>query len=661
VPLTVLTGSGEWITSAARLPDASWDGRQNGGGDLRIDFSVPGMAVAEVVVVTEAPDVREVQDVDARVADMTQRLGPFPGPGPGMSYLFDNLMENGIDELNVKLYRAVGLTSVQTYVTWETCERAGEGEWDWSEWDRVVDLLRANDLKWIPFLICGPAYSLPDWFRAHPDHIPCRSLERGEDSKIASLWNPNMPRWVDRFLAAFAARYGESGVLESVNLGIQGDYGEAIYAVHGGWTQIIPGPYPSHLGFWCDDPYALADYRAHLTARYRDISLLNRAWGTAYPAFADVDFPGRKDDLAEFRATLEADPGPQHRQWLDFVTWYRQAMTDFADWWLGRARFHFPESELYLCTGGHGAPEHGSVFSEQCRVAAKHAAGVRITNEGSYYHGNYFLTRLVATAGLHYGSPFGFEPAALVTPQGVVARIFNATTSGAVQMTDKNVNILKDAEILRSLARNQSCLFRVQAPVVPVAVWYPITDLTFRDDLSFRHPAQRFRTLTDAAYADSGLVLAGALDACRVLVVLYGQYFEPAETRKLVRWVENGGVLLVLGTDALRTVAGDDLPERELFGDTSNGRTLGSGRTCRVPDWEGLTDEFLRVQRELGLPICRGAQDEVFCSQIGPERFLFLNMAGDARDAVFEWGERRRTVELEPVSITDLDLTDLGE
>jgi len=47
------------------------------------------------------------------------------------------------------------------------------------------------------------------------------------------------------------------------------------------------------------------------------------------------------------------------------------------------AREFFPNTKIYLCTGGDGHPTHGSDFTHQARIAAKHRAGIRITNEGS--------------------------------------------------------------------------------------------------------------------------------------------------------------------------------------------------------------------------------------------------------------------------------------
>ncbi len=93
---------------------------------------------------------------------------------------------------------ALGVTSIESYVTWETVEGKKEGEWDWSRWDEQVRVLKEHGLKWVPFLILGPAYSTPDWFRESSEHYGCRCLEHGIQSKVESLWNPNLPKRIDR-------------------------------------------------------------------------------------------------------------------------------------------------------------------------------------------------------------------------------------------------------------------------------------------------------------------------------------------------------------------------------------------------------------------------------------------------------------------------------
>jgi hypothetical protein len=307
--------------------------------------------------------------------------------------------EKNADE-KLELLRQMGVTSVQTYIYWNKVEKE-PGVMDWSEYDADVALFKKHGLKWVPFVIAGPWYVTPEFVRRDPQVVMLRCLEHGRESAIPSLWGPRLREYVREYLRKFAAHYGPQNVLESVNLGITGDYGEAIYSVIGNW----PGEYHSHGGFWCGDSLAVADFQRAMKDLYAgDIARLNAAWRTQHASF---------EDLRPFLP----DQAPSPRARLEFLRWYRDSMTAYARFWLAAAREFFPQTEIYLCTGGDMAPEHGSDFSAQAKAAAQYQAGIRITNEASSFTQNVALTRLVASACRHYGAYFGHEPAAAVTPE----------------------------------------------------------------------------------------------------------------------------------------------------------------------------------------------------------------------------------------------------
>ena len=525
---------------------------------------------------------------------------------------------NDADETTAPLYKSLGVTSIESYVTWETCERNGEGIWDWSQWDKQVRILKENGLKWVPFVILGPAYSTPDWFRASHYHYPCRCLEHGEASKIESLWNPNLPKWIDRFISEFAKRYRDTGVIESVLLGIQGDFGEAIYSVSGIWTFNVPGKYHNHAGFWCDDEYALADFRKFVETRYRKVEALNKAWGTAFASLDQADFPGRKDQLKAFLDSIPSGKPEVRRRWIDFVDWYRDAMTQWSDFWIETTRKRFPETPIYLCTGGDASPEHGSNFAEQCRVAAKHKAGVRITNEASNYATNFAITRWVAGAGKHYGAYYGFEPAGAEDETGIVARIYNATASGTNQLHDYNSNVVKTQERTDTQRANLKHLFHTD-PIVPVALWYPNVAMTLKWG-GYLEKAAQFRDYVDFDYVDESMLATDALKRYKVLVIVHGDVMETSDARKIADWVKKGGRVVVMGVPKLESVEGTDDPEKLLFG-----KPLGKGSVTRVDGWDALASVLKLAFTELSLPIYDLKEDGIYGTQIGPDRFLFLD------------------------------------
>ena len=586
---------------------------------------------------------------------------PFPD-GRGMFYTFGGYsgpFEYDLNDSICRRFKALGVTSVESYVTWETCEQRGEGKWDWSVWDRTVKVLKDNGLKWVPFVILGPAYSTPNWFRAGKDHYPCRCLEHGFDNQVESLWNPNLPKWIDRFISEFAKRYNDSGVIESVLLGIQGDYGEAIYSVSGGgWTFNIPGVYHNHPGFWCDDPNALADFRKFIQKQYSNITTLNTAWGTAFKDFEDVDFPGRKEKFTAFNAVVQSGDPQARRRWVDFVDWYRSAMTDWSDWWMGVTRKYFPDTPIYLCTGGDAVPQHGSNFAEQTRVSAKHGAGVRITNEGSNYQNNFTITRWVASAGKHYDTYYGFEPASRVDEKGIVARIYNATASGANQLHDYENNVTRTQSRIDAQQAHIKYLFHVAEPIVPVALWYPNVSMTIKWG-GYLQKARQFRDYTDFDYIDESMLRTGALDKHKIMVIIHGEIMEPSDANKIADWIRNGGMAIVMDVPKFESVESTAEPENILFGNIGSGeRILGKGRIMRVSGWDALSGALRTTMTKLKLPVCDLMRDSIFVTQLGKDQWFFLNTSVKSpKIGAMLPGRKRDATIIKPGTITEVDLS----
>ena len=144
------------------------------------------------------------------------------------------------DPETLRHLKNIGVTSVEQYVTWETVENGGEGCFDFSKWDAEAEKIRSAGLKWLPFLIAGPAYSLPDWYRSHRDFEGLCCREHNIESKIQSYFDKRFLRYVERFIRKFSGHYADHSLFEGVLLGITGDFGEAIMPDwHGNWpTQI---------------------------------------------------------------------------------------------------------------------------------------------------------------------------------------------------------------------------------------------------------------------------------------------------------------------------------------------------------------------------------------------------------------------------------------
>jgi hypothetical protein len=146
-----------------------------------------------------------------------------------------------------------GITSLQSYVTWAEIEKK-PGLLDFSVYDVLVEKLLKHGLKWVPFLIMGPDYATPQWFQESSHSVYAKCLEHEKECRIQSIWNPNLPNYVEHFISLFADHYRDRTLFESISLGISGNWGEAIYPATGGFM----GGFHVHPGWWCGDDYGLA-------------------------------------------------------------------------------------------------------------------------------------------------------------------------------------------------------------------------------------------------------------------------------------------------------------------------------------------------------------------------------------------------------------------
>jgi len=320
-----------------------------------------------------------------------------------------------------------------------------------------------------------------------------------------------------------------------VLLGITGIYGESIYPAgpQGGWTAKLTGEYHNHIGWWAGDSYAVAAFQKAMRRKYWRIKKLNMAWGTKYASYDEV-------------RTFLPQQAPNDRARADFEEWYQQAMTEWAVYWVKIAHKVFPRTEIYLCTGGSGDPMPGADFTAQSAAIAKYGAGVRITNEGSSYARNFALTREVATATRHAGTFCGFEPASKVNAGGVVARIYNATASGARQLHDYIPNTLGYG--VESLAnfRTNAVWLTPRNPLVKVALYQSRETWALEPD-AVERAVERASGLRDAA--DLDLITRHSLnDGClseyAVLLLPESPVLEPDSAKAMEKWVRRGGILI---------------------------------------------------------------------------------------------------------------------
>ncbi|MGC8631835.1 MAG: alpha-amylase family protein [Thermoprotei archaeon] len=445
-------------------------------------------------------------------------------------------MEKGFaskrDEVNA-LLKSAGASSVETYVLWKDLEGEEPGKFNFEIFDKDLDSLEEASLKWVPFIVIGPWYSTPSWFMNSNKSVRSVCLEHKKDGGNQSIWSPYLKEQVARVLSAFKAHYVGRKSIESILVGISGDYGEAIQTVMGNW----PGKYHGHRGYWAGDEFAKSSFREYLISKYGSIGGINSSWETDY-------------SWEEIRPFLPSC-APSRKAALDFYDWYVDSMNSFADWWLGELDDW--KGQVYLVVGGIDEPEHGSSIARLTRIAAKHKRGIRITNEKSDYVINFLLTRIVSTASRHYGTYFSTEPSGSVDEKGVVARIYNAYSSGAVAYHDYIGNVYgpEGEKTALTTTKNYLGFFNgeneTNKPEIEVGL---LISQNFRllNNWWIKEEKlgviKKIREITDFDFLNEDLIGDGALSRYKFLIAPF-PFQAPADTLDaIVRWIGSGGILI---------------------------------------------------------------------------------------------------------------------
>jgi len=644
------------------LPEARFKGRQKSNTDFRL--CIQGDVLLKSISVSSIEN-----DPAQYVPAIIPKIEPSLGIGKGFEVCLGGYDISKPEDTpgvvaalarQLPIWRQLGVTSHESYVRWNLIERE-KGRYDFSAYDPIVELYRKYGMKWVPFIIIGPAYSLPDWYYKSNERVDYVCLEDNKPSDVQSIWNPNLPKYVEAFLKAFAQHYERSGVIESVLLGITGNYGESIYVATSNqdWTNQTHGEYHTHSGFWCGDEYARKDYREWLKKRFvNDIQKLNQRWGTAFTKFDEIN----------------PDKDAKGNQWLDFVEWYRGAMTDWAEFWVKSARKYFPREDIYLVTGGHMPPEHGLDISAQAKMCAQYKTGIRITNEASDYAFNFTLTRLVASSCKFYGTYFGFEPAGMVDVNGISGRNYNAAASGARHVHYYAGLVTDTVERVGAWARSAKFLERME-PIVDCAVIYPFTSQTVADAGFPSQQAAAFRDVTDFDWVDERMVRDGALNKHRVAVILEGTVFPDDVLAKMLDWVKNGGTLVVAETRPVTTLeGGDDLQKRIASlreGEPVNVANslvcskIGKGRAVVYTGGESVSASLAKLlygqYKVEGFEPLRtietdiGVTDRVYITYF-KNLALVLNFNSVAVEKTFQVGDNTIKLKIEPYSIAEVPL-----
>ncbi len=240
-----------------------------------------------------------------------------------------------------------GLVADEDYLAWGAIERE-PGNWDWREHDGVERAMHAAGMKYVVYdWVHFPPVWLRDGKKTERTLMKC--LEHGEETNYLSVFDPRTARWYEHFYSAVHAHFGDK--VDDIYACILGPYGEGNYPLRvPDWVNMGH----CHEGYWCGDEFAVKAFRESLRRKYGDISKLNEAWGEKLASFDEVGMPKEVVGVEKYVIPCPSLFPTAHdrRRWLDFITWYHQAIVDFAEQsYLALAKF-YPNEKIRMKPGG---------------------------------------------------------------------------------------------------------------------------------------------------------------------------------------------------------------------------------------------------------------------------------------------------------------------
>jgi hypothetical protein len=522
----------------------------------------------------------------------------------------------GTSVQNVGMLKSLGFTLFQTDSDHLTVNETSPGVWDWSQADEALEICRRCEVDWQYF----PHFHwAPEWYRKTDKFVPLRSVADGRELNIISLWSPHMPEWLDHCYKALAEHYGsDNSKIKAIYVGLYGDFGEAHFPAgyHPDEVKRFGKDRAAIPDWWCGDPYAQADFRGKMKQKYRTIESLNSAWATNFHSFEDLKCPPDK---------LQLDSAGSRRQWLDFINWRYDCMTNYCEMVCRIARKYFPNTLLVIPLGcGDEDLRHAQDNTALPKMAKKYGVHVRSTHGGYLpFPQNYaMMLKRIATACKFYDVPFWTEPPGRITEDGEVSRFFEAISCRSYGYWDWAFNPTSSPHVFQ---KYKAFLTR-EEPLVDVALFYPSTDACLHPERGysprFQEGAAAIRDVMDYDIVDEQLILDGVLKNYRVLIFFEGQFVEKEVLKKIDSWVRNsGGVVVAYNFGAVSTVEGDTSIWTKLFG--RNGKYQGNFEIGRI-------ENFLQHVKDLDPSVSKESLP-IYVNRVGKGYVIFLDRSWDSK------------------------------
>lgn len=459
------------------------------------------------------------------------------------------------------LLASTGFTLLETSSDHLSTDETSPGVWDFSR--IALDAFRARragfDASYFPHFAFPPA-----WYRERIPFTRIQCLEHDQAVQAFSPWEPKLVTTAERGLEQLNRRFHGGELLGGLYLGIHGDFGEAgllsgarvaVPSLRDDWEKRF-GNTHDHLGWWCADTLATADFRERMIRKYGDIDALNKVWGTRFLTRDDVRYPTAPSD-------------GKRRYWLDFVEWYLASVSSMTGEIEQAARRSFGDSLLMLPMGlADESPRGGNDNSLLVKTASERRVDVRSTHAGykPFAASQAGPMGRIFSAARFYGAPFWSEPPGKLTAEQEVLRLFAAASFGSKGLFDWADNIRQHRDLYYRYGKHLT----YEPPVVDVAMFFPTTSHLMRSGSGyppvFEKGCTDIRDVLNYDIVDERMIGDGALDRYRVLVMWEGTIAEADTLARIREWVQAGGVIVAYDFGKIETVEGDRAWFSDLFG-----------------------------------------------------------------------------------------------
>jgi hypothetical protein len=441
--------------------------------------------------------------------------------------------------------KSLGLVADEDYIAWGAVERE-PGRWDWRQHDAMEQALHKAGMKYVAY--CWVHFP-PVWLRNDPaKRTLMKCMEHGQETNYLSIFDPRTVEWYDHFYKNLHDHFGDR--IDDVYACILGPYGEGNYPLAvPDWINMGH----CHEGYWCGDQYAIKAFQAAMEEKYSDIARLNNAWGTRLKSFDDVRMPQELSRLGFVPSPKEFPKAADKRRWLDFITWYHQAIIDFAEQSLKTVLKYYPASKVRLKPGGSAGGINPIAWGTYCPGYARMAQGYGIVLQPADSQGAVFADKWTGTAYQFYDVTECTEPATALDQKAFVRRMFSDASAGAKQFFTYEFE--QHAPDIHKYIH----LITGTSGETEVAVYCPTTLYRLGGNLGFTIQASNeMRDACEYDVLDEALILDGALSTrlYKALVVYQADVVDERVLDRFDAFQQRGGRVVVVGSTPIKNIDG---------------------------------------------------------------------------------------------------------